>query len=210
MLRVMLLNFGDNTRVVHDRHQRPRVINIGDALDVELDNGTVRMIRRGQDRGDTLIMVPIGTDVPPDLARCAEVLRNVADSDYAEVLEAVNSICGADPNDLRPTRDMMRYRLREYARKSCDALKETLPLDRPELPEEPKDEVTALPNLRDDVDPRTLRKEYEDANKGKAPDAPKDAPKDEPKGKGRRAGARNSKPGKRAKDTAKGVRRASL
>lgn len=117
-MQTVLMNFGDNKRVISDVNNAPIQIDIGQMLEADVHPVHLGMIQRSL-RSETLIVVDEDTlkYATQRFVDILWVLKHIDDEDYDTVLNRFNAINGPNPDSLRPTREMVRIACRELARK---------------------------------------------------------------------------------------------
>ena len=160
-MQTMLMNFGDNTRIVYGSNRKAMTIGIGQARRIDLDEPTMKFIKRAQET-DTLLMVPIDEQMPSDLVELLSILEVMSTGDYHAILSRMTALIGADNMPgIQPNRHEMRNTLRELtmllANRRAATLAEAIEAQKPKTP------------IQDDVDPKKLEKELEE--KKQLPDA---------------------------------------
>lgn len=114
MVKVLLMNFGGNTRVIHDASKTPVIINIGKSEPADLDVHTYDFILKSMAK-DTLLMIKADAKLPPQLHQLMAVLTKVETEHYDTLLSECTDIIGKDAEVLRPTRAMIRQKLQDVA-----------------------------------------------------------------------------------------------
>jgi len=114
-MRAILMNFGDNTRVVHDVMNMPISVGIGKIRECDMHKVHYDMIRKGL-ATDTLMLVPADAEMPAHLSLIMGVLEAVDTEPYDELLQRAVEVIGKENVKLRPNRDMIRVALRDLAR----------------------------------------------------------------------------------------------
>jgi len=116
---VLLLNFGDGERVVHNAKGKPRNIQVGAAERIEL---SARSIERIKGRDPALVILPVDIadrSTSPLMRRVLEALKNFNNLSYDEALAVCVSVLGESAFDTpRPNKNEMRVAL---ARRAKDA-----------------------------------------------------------------------------------------
>lgn len=114
-MKALLMNFGTQTRVIHNSDKIPQVIEIGATKDIDLDEHTARFIEKSQPT-DTLMMIPLGDQMPKELSDIASILRDMDEVPYEEILTRAVMLIGKDNmSGLRPSRPELRITLRDIA-----------------------------------------------------------------------------------------------
>lgn len=153
-MQALLLNFGDNTRVVCDTKNNPLVIDIGRVVDADIHDLHFNMIRRAI-KTDTLMVIPKGTRISEKLNSIIDVLRAVADEPYDTLLQRFNEVVPYDEdNGQRPTRDRIRMALVDLARYE---VAKALHMQSQVFIHEQGDELTRKPPQQDDHSDGMLR-----------------------------------------------------
>lgn len=116
-MHVRLINFGDALRVIHNAANEAVAIPIGEYRDVTLAGFIYNFIRDAMKRGDTLVMMPVGTDFPTELEPVVDLLRVVDTAPYDELVQKAHGVIGNDSIGLRPTRTEVRQALRAICNK---------------------------------------------------------------------------------------------
>lgn len=126
MFDVMILNFGNATRVFHDVNRQPVAIDIGAMCECSLDDATARFLFEGQ-RSDTICIMRQHVDLPEKLRALFSLLKRVMTDPYEEVLSEANALVGQGRlNSPRPTRLQIREALGKAARGMCAQLAPTI------------------------------------------------------------------------------------
>lgn len=118
-MHAVLMNFGDNTRVVYDTSNKPFAIDIGQIVEAEIQEVHFHMIRRAVGT-DTLMIVPKDAKISPKLQAIMDMLKSIETDPYDVVLQKFNEV-GAEKRDedhvpLKPTRSNMRRMLLDLAK----------------------------------------------------------------------------------------------
>ena len=123
MMEHVLMNFGDGARVLSDPSGANVRVDVGEIIRADIHDVHAKMIKAGIAK-ETLIICDVETakDAGPVLAKTMACMRDMKSDDYDGLLERFNTIVGPNPNDLRPTREMMMIALRELARKEVKRL----------------------------------------------------------------------------------------
>ena len=140
----VLMNFGDNLRVVNASDGSSIPINIGEIVRADVHEVHAKMIQRGL-ATETLIIcdMEFAQKATRKLGQVMEVMRDLNAEDYDGLLERFHKIAGPNPEELRPTREMLRIALREIAR---DEIRQMIDAQRVRIHEQ-GDEVTRQPVL---------------------------------------------------------------
>jgi hypothetical protein len=119
----VLMNFGDNDRVLQDVAGKPITIGIGQIVRADIHPVHASMIQKAITE-ETLIVCDIefAQHASRKFGQVMEVMRDIDQDDYDALLVRFNEINGPNPDDLRPTRDMVRIALREIARQEVKAM----------------------------------------------------------------------------------------
>jgi hypothetical protein len=110
-MKSMLLNFGTNDRVVSDVDNGTHVVPIGGSATFEVHPLHEAMIRKGMALGDALIILPEGSEAPPELPAVAAMLANITTADYDLLVNAYHQVAPMNGADIRPDRNTMRTNL---------------------------------------------------------------------------------------------------
>jgi len=113
----VLMNFGDNVRIMQDSTGKPVQVGIGEIVRADINPIHAQMIAKGI-ADETLIICDIefAKRASKKLGQVMTCLRDLNQENYDELLERFNAINGQNPEELRPTREMVRIALREIAR----------------------------------------------------------------------------------------------
>jgi hypothetical protein len=135
-MQTVLMNFGDNIRVINDAQNIPHAIDIGKIVELDVHEVHLRMLKAGV-ADETLIVVDhdMLKYASKRLVTIMECLHGLNGEDYDALLEKFNSINGPNPDNIRPTRDMLCIALRELARQ--EAAKMIRTSGRPSAPASP-------------------------------------------------------------------------
>lgn len=119
----VLMNFGDNLRVLNAPDGKPVQIGVGEIVRADIHEVHAKMIQKGI-ATETLIICDIefARGASAKLGQVMQVLRDINTEDYDGLLERFHQINGQNPEELRPTRDMLRIALREIARTEMQKL----------------------------------------------------------------------------------------
>lgn len=117
MMEHVLMNFGDNHRILNDSNGKEVRVGIGEIVRADIHPVHARMVQRGI-ADETMIIcdMEFAQNATRKLGQVMECLRDLNQSDYDALLERFHKINGPNPDDLRPTREMLRIALREIAR----------------------------------------------------------------------------------------------
>lgn len=117
MMEHVLMNFGDNQRVLQDSHGKEFRVGIGEIVRADVHPVHASMVQRGI-ADETMIVCDIefAQNASRKLGQVMEVMRDLQQEDYDALLERFDKINGPNPEELRPSREMMRIALREIAR----------------------------------------------------------------------------------------------
>lgn len=169
----LLMNFGDNTRVIHDIDKIPVVINIGESRKIDLDDYTAGFIKKSQPT-DTLMMVPISAEMPPKLQELLSIMQALDNTFYDEILERCTNLLGPkNLPEMRPSRAALRSFLKDIAIVHSRDLN---------LSFEGAIKIVAAEKeqrrvIKDDVDPLKLQRELEEAEDRRRAEQPVLPPK---------------------------------
>lgn len=122
-METVIMNFGDNIRVINDSNNVPIAIPIGAIVRADVHEVHLKMLQRGI-RSETLIAISEEMVLAADdrFKLILQVMRDIDSEDYDGLLERFNMINGTNPDSLRPTRDMLRVALRELARQEVNKM----------------------------------------------------------------------------------------
>jgi hypothetical protein len=155
MAKVLLMNFGDGSRIVYNETGETVEIGIGKAREVELNAPTLEMIQKAQS-SDTLLLVPITAEMPAELTHLLAILQSMDAVSYEEILQRTNELLGPDNMPaLRPSHGVIRSILRDIAVQYSKGVK-SIPAALAAMAEEKERK-----RIKDDVDPRELEREAE-------------------------------------------------
>ena len=177
MMEHVLMNFGDNARIVNTSNNVPVTIGIGEIVRADIHEVHAQMIQRALST-ETMIVcdLEMAQSAPKKFGQVMAVLRDINQDDYDGLLERFNAINGPNPEELRPTRDMIRIALREIARQEVrKMMADRVMNNRRVVIHEQGDEVTRQdvpsprpPEKTEDKPPTQTKKAAGNANK-KAP-----------------------------------------
>jgi hypothetical protein len=113
----VLMNFGDNARVMQDSGGKSFTVGIGEIVRADIHPVHASMIQRAIGE-ETMIVcdMELAEKAGRRFGLVMQCLRDLDQEDYDALLVRFNEINGPNPDDLRPTRDMVRIALREIAR----------------------------------------------------------------------------------------------
>jgi hypothetical protein len=155
MAKVLLMNFGDGSRIVYNAAGETVEIGIGKAREVELNAPTLEMIQKAQS-SDTLLLVEITAEMPKELTELLAILQSMDTATYDEILQRTNDLLGPDNMPaLRPSHGVIRSILRDIAVQYSKGAK-SIPAALATMAEEKERR-----RIKDDVDPRELEREAE-------------------------------------------------
>jgi hypothetical protein len=151
-MKTMLMNFGDNVRIIYNSNRKAVSIGIGQARRVDLDESTVKFLKRCQET-DTLLMVPVDEEMPAEVTELLSLIEIMNTGDYHTILTRMTALIGAaNMPSLQPNRHEMRNTLRDLtlilANRRAANLAEAIESQKPTP-------------IHDDVDPKELQKELE-------------------------------------------------
>lgn len=118
MIQAVLMNFGDNTRVVYDIKNKPFAIEIGQVVEADIHDVHFHMIKRGV-ATDTLMVVPKEAPISPKLQAILDILKSIETDPYDQLLQKFNVVAAEIRNEevpLQPARHMIRRLLRDLAK----------------------------------------------------------------------------------------------
>lgn len=154
-----LLNFGDNTRVIHNITNQPVIITTGAMASVTLAEAAVKLMAN-VNGNDTLVMVPPDIELPDDFVSLMNTLATLHTIPYDQMVSNVSVLLGRDALKLRPSVAQVRVKLRDvamrYARNGFTGLDTILGTERDKQ----------VP-IKDDVPPEDLEKEQREAQRQK-------------------------------------------
>lgn len=151
-MRATLMNFGDANRIIHDLYKQPVVVGIGRVVSTDIDPAAYNFIAKAQQRGDTLVIVPEGTEMPPAMMEIMQLLTEVETGPYDDIVRRLIGIVGKDNIDMRPTHAQIRATLKGKAQQFLATqhhiLAKALYGDRPPQQILPKDDEPTDNGLR--------------------------------------------------------------
>lgn len=166
MLDAIIMNFGDSNRVFYDFERKPVTIEVGATTEITLDDHTATYLTNAQ-KNDSILVMRKHVDFPPELLKMLDIVREIATLDYDDALTRANALLGAKGFGVtRPSRQLISITLRDQVTEHCNVtLNRTKPVPKA-VPVRDPDDLDNL-NLRDDVNPKTLKKEAERAPKAR-------------------------------------------
>ena len=174
MMQATLMNFGDNTRVVYDIHNKPTAIDIGQVVEIDIADVHFHMIKRAL-ATDTLMVVPKESRMSRKLQEILEILKAIETEPYDALLQKFNAVAQEVREEhadvaVQPPRHVIRRLLRDLAKYE---VAKSLGMTSKVVIHEQGDEVT---RNRDEGQLRERSPEVEDPT----PPAPAPAPAPEP------------------------------
>jgi hypothetical protein len=128
MYDVVILNFGESTRVFYDASNEPVCIPTGEMKECRLGDETARFLFKSQ-RTDTICLMRRHVEVPVQLRRLFDTLRDVMTMSYDNALAQTIDLVGHQrlPGP-RPTRTQLREALGRVTRTLCADVAPNTPL----------------------------------------------------------------------------------
>jgi hypothetical protein len=114
-MQATMMNFGNNTRVVSASDGKPIRIEVGSIIDADIHEVHFNMIRNAV-ANETLLVVPKDVKPTEKLAGIMELMKRVDTEEEHALIRRFTEIAGPNPENIRPTRGMIRIALREIAR----------------------------------------------------------------------------------------------
>jgi hypothetical protein len=124
-MKCILMNFDDRVRVVPLVDKSQAAIQIGQAKECEVDPGIFDFIKRAMDKTqDPLIILPEAQEQPPEITELLDILGNMANSPYEDILRRASALVGQDNiGGPRPSLAEIRHKLRKIAQQFAHGMR---------------------------------------------------------------------------------------
>lgn len=115
MVKVTVVNFGANARGFFGSDGLQRLVQPGEPIQCEVNDGMRQLFLSMARNRDPLMAFELTGELPAEAAMICDFLRMHSTLDYAEMLQAFQSIAGTNALTMRPTRPAMLERITELA-----------------------------------------------------------------------------------------------